>query len=200
MYFLDFPGPVPNRGLFLYRPSQPCQARPSTSGSALRRTAVGAQPAKADTATAFQHEQDGAQSEQSDQDQNQREDHGWNSGLAGAVALPSRLKSRHSQHGSVQGKPGVVPSLLRQRTAMRVLQHERAKVTVTAMADPSVALWIYRAAEALGLADTMTDPEAKRLMLGVVAGYERLAEHAAARKRREDTNTLPPPPAVPGAA
>ena len=52
------------------------------------------------------------------------------------------------------------------------------------MADPSVAHWIYRAAEAEGLADTMSDPEAKRLMFGIAAGYERLAEHASARKER----------------
>jgi hypothetical protein len=53
------------------------------------------------------------------------------------------------------------------------------------MADPSVAQWIYRAAEAEGLADTMSDPEAKRLMFGIAAGYERLAEHASARKERQ---------------
>jgi hypothetical protein len=53
------------------------------------------------------------------------------------------------------------------------------------MADPSVAQWIYCAAEAEGLADVMNDPDAKRLMLGIAAGYERLAEHAAARRKRE---------------
>ena len=66
------------------------------------------------------------------------------------------------------------------------------------MADPSVAQWIYRAAEAEGLADTMSDPEAKRLMFGIAAGYERLAEHASARKesaegrRRSTLSAMPP--------
>ena len=53
------------------------------------------------------------------------------------------------------------------------------------MADPSLALWIYRAAEAEGLADVMSDPTAKRTMLMVAARYRRLAEHAAAQRRRE---------------
>jgi hypothetical protein len=52
------------------------------------------------------------------------------------------------------------------------------------MAEPSVAQWIYRAAEALGVADTMRDPEAKLVMLEITAGYQRLAEHAAARKQQ----------------
>jgi hypothetical protein len=83
---------------------------------------------------------------------------------------------------------------------MRILQSERALKYPPVMADPSVAQLIYRAAEAQGLADTMNDPEAKRLMLGVASAYERLAEHAAARKRRHDIGSLPPSPAVPGAA
>jgi hypothetical protein len=53
------------------------------------------------------------------------------------------------------------------------------------MADPSLALWIYRAAEAEGLADVMSDPTAKRMMLMVAVAYGRLAEHAAAQRRRE---------------
>jgi len=66
------------------------------------------------------------------------------------------------------------------------------------MADPSVAQWIYRAAEAEGLADTMSDPEAKRLMFGIAAGYERLAEHASARKERQkDVDALLSPPCRP---
>ena len=59
----------------------------------------------------------------------------------------------------------------------------------------TVALWVYRAAEAMRLAAEMHDPEAERLMLGVVAGYERLAEHAAARERRKRISSLPPAPA-----
>ena len=52
------------------------------------------------------------------------------------------------------------------------------------MAGPSVAHWIYRAAEAEGLADTMSDPEAKRLMFGIAAGYEKRCEaHLRAERR-----------------
>jgi hypothetical protein len=53
------------------------------------------------------------------------------------------------------------------------------------MADPSHALWIYRAAEAEGLADVMSAPTAKRIMLMVAIADRRLAEHAAAQRRRE---------------
>ena len=53
------------------------------------------------------------------------------------------------------------------------------------MADPSVAQWRYRAAEAEGLADVMSDPTAKRIMLMIAVGYHRLAEHAASQQRRE---------------
>jgi hypothetical protein len=62
------------------------------------------------------------------------------------------------------------------------------------MADPSLAQWMYRAAEAEGLVEAMSDPEAKRLMFGVAAAYERLAEHAAApRKRQRDIDSVLPP-------
>jgi hypothetical protein len=53
------------------------------------------------------------------------------------------------------------------------------------MADPPVAQGIYRAAEAEGLADVMSNPTAKRLMLMIAVGYHRLAEHAASQQRRE---------------
>jgi hypothetical protein len=56
------------------------------------------------------------------------------------------------------------------------------------MPDPSLAQWIYRAAEAEGLADVMSDPTAKRIMLLVAVSYRRLAEHAAAQRRREHGN------------
>jgi hypothetical protein len=41
--------------------------------------------------------------------------------------------------------------------------------------------WRYRAKEARAMAESMTDPEAKRLMLNVAADYERLAERAEQR-------------------
>jgi hypothetical protein len=41
----------------------------------------------------------------------------------------------------------------------------------------------------------MSDPEARVLMLGIAAGYERLAEHATARrKRQKDISSLLSPP------
>jgi hypothetical protein len=50
------------------------------------------QMSKAGAATAFQHDHGGKQGDQSDQDQNRREDHNWNSGSAGAASpCPSRL-------------------------------------------------------------------------------------------------------------
>ena len=61
------------------------------------------------------------------------------------------------------------------------------------MADPSVAQWRYRAAEAEGLADVMSDPTAKRIMLMSAVGYHRLAEHAASQQRRERAAVLGPP-------
>jgi hypothetical protein len=41
--------------------------------------------------------------------------------------------------------------------------------------------WRYRAEEARAMAESMTDPEAKRLMLNVAADYERLAKRAEDR-------------------
>ena len=67
------------------------------------------------------------------------------------------------------------------------------------MAGPSVAQWIYRAAEDEGLADAMSDPAAKRLMFSIAAGYERLAEHASARKERQKDVDALIAPAPPGA-
>ena len=63
------------------------------------------------------------------------------------------------------------------------------------MAGPSVAQWIYRAAEAEGLAEKMSDPEAKSLMLRIADAYEGLAEHATARRKRQKdfSNLLSPP-------
>ena len=41
--------------------------------------------------------------------------------------------------------------------------------------------WRYRAEEARAMAESMTDPEAKQLMLNVAADYERLAKRAEER-------------------
>jgi hypothetical protein len=69
------------------------------------------------------------------------------------------------------------------------------------MADSSVAQWISRAAEAKGLVATMSDPEAKRLMLWIAAAYEGLAEHgAASRNREKNVSGLLAPTAAPDAA
>jgi hypothetical protein len=43
--------------------------------------------------------------------------------------------------------------------------------------------WRQRAAEARAIASGMTDPNAKRTMLGVAQSYERLAERAELRTR-----------------
>jgi hypothetical protein len=42
--------------------------------------------------------------------------------------------------------------------------------------------WRTLAAEARAAADEMTDPEAKRTLLNIADGYERLARRAEARK------------------
>jgi hypothetical protein len=43
--------------------------------------------------------------------------------------------------------------------------------------------WRQRAAEARAIAGGMTDPDAKRTMLGVAQSYERLAERAELRTK-----------------
>ncbi len=43
--------------------------------------------------------------------------------------------------------------------------------------------WRSRAEEARALAEMLEDPEAKRMMMDVVEGYERLAEYAVRRKQ-----------------
>ena len=43
--------------------------------------------------------------------------------------------------------------------------------------------WRTLAAEARTTADKMTDPEAKRTLLNIAEGYERLARRAEARKK-----------------
>ena len=46
--------------------------------------------------------------------------------------------------------------------------------------------WRQRAAEARAIANGMTDPEAKRTMLGVAQSYELLAERAQLRAKGRD--------------
>ena len=41
--------------------------------------------------------------------------------------------------------------------------------------------WRDRAEDARRMAEDMADPEAKRMMLGIASGYDRLAEHAEQR-------------------
>jgi hypothetical protein len=43
--------------------------------------------------------------------------------------------------------------------------------------------WLDRADRARYVAESMTDPELKRMMLDVAAGYERLAKRAEERRR-----------------
>ena len=44
--------------------------------------------------------------------------------------------------------------------------------------------WHARAAEARAMADGMSEPTPKRIMLGIAQGYDRLAAHAATREAR----------------
>ena len=46
--------------------------------------------------------------------------------------------------------------------------------------------WRTLAAEALAVAETMTDPEARRVMLFIAEGYRLLAERAEARKNQKN--------------
>ena len=46
--------------------------------------------------------------------------------------------------------------------------------------------WRTLAAEALAVAETMTDPEAQRVMLFIAEGYRLLAERAEARKDQKN--------------
>jgi hypothetical protein len=45
--------------------------------------------------------------------------------------------------------------------------------------------WRSRAEEAGSVADQLSDPESKRTMLRIAADYERLAEHAKLRARKQ---------------
>jgi len=46
--------------------------------------------------------------------------------------------------------------------------------------------WRTLAAEARATADQMTDPDAKRTLLNIAEGYERLARRAEARKKDQE--------------
>ena len=46
--------------------------------------------------------------------------------------------------------------------------------------------WRTLAAEALAIAEMMTDPEARRVMLFIAEGYRLLAERAEARKDQKN--------------
>jgi hypothetical protein len=43
--------------------------------------------------------------------------------------------------------------------------------------------WMALAAEARAVADEMTDPQARQVMLKIAEGYERLARRAEARRK-----------------
>jgi hypothetical protein len=45
--------------------------------------------------------------------------------------------------------------------------------------------WRERAEEARTLADQLSDPESKRTILRIANGYERMAEHAEVRAKRQ---------------
>jgi hypothetical protein len=51
--------------------------------------------------------------------------------------------------------------------------------------DPALR-WRVLADEARIIADQMTDPQAKLILLTIARGYDRLAERAAARRARSD--------------
>ena len=50
--------------------------------------------------------------------------------------------------------------------------------------------WWSRAEETRTIAEIMTDPEARQIMFDIAEGYDRLAERAAARTSRRETDTL----------
>ena len=59
--------------------------------------------------------------------------------------------------------------------------------------------WRSRAEEARCIAEDMGDAEAKRMMLGIAAGYEKLARHAEGRLIAGNAAARPESPSV-GAA
>ena len=57
---------------------------------------------------------------------------------------------------------------------------------ITPAAPRDAAHWRARAEEARSIAGAMRDPEAHRAMLGIAAGYERLADAALRREVGKD--------------
>jgi hypothetical protein len=57
--------------------------------------------------------------------------------------------------------------------------------------DP-VLRWRALAEEAQTIADQMTDPQAKLILLTIARGYDRLAQRAAARKAQADPDITDP--------
>ena len=53
------------------------------------------------------------------------------------------------------------------------------------MQSPTAAEWLARAEEARVMAEQMTGPLSRQTMIGISAGYYRLARIAAARERAE---------------
>ena len=50
--------------------------------------------------------------------------------------------------------------------------------------------WLSRAEETRTIAEIMTDPEARRIMLDIAEGYDRLAERAVERTGNRERHTL----------
>jgi len=50
--------------------------------------------------------------------------------------------------------------------------------------------WLSRAEETRTIAEIMTDPEARLIMFDIAEGYDRLAESAAERTGRRESDTV----------
>ena len=72
-------------------------------------------------------------------------------------------------------RDGIVPPLCDPR-AMQMT------VSDSILDDPKH--WLERAEEARSIADQLSDPESRRMMLRIAEDYERLANHARRRKSR----------------
>jgi hypothetical protein len=60
------------------------------------------------------------------------------------------------------------------------------------MADPSTpAEWLALAAESKGIAERMQEALARKTMLEIAAGYERLASYASSERSRATTKDKP---------
>ena len=76
----------------------------------------------------------------------------------------------------------------RNQVGRRIVWDSKATLgTGTMPSDVDLAeRWRTLAAEARAAADEMTDPKAKRTLLSIAEGYERLARRAAARKKDQE--------------